>query len=146
MESGPSNHKIDHIEVSCVNIWSIVYASFWSCVNLLGLVDVQMQKEKKSYSLIKMPLKSQKRFPLYLGYVFRVDTWKNLIQGSQWNSQIYLCLWFLTIKVSITLWTTFGINLISSTPQKSSIVCYILQILVFWKIVEIIRSVYLYMN
>lgn len=93
MESGPSNHKIDHIEVSCVDIWSIVYASFWSCVNFLGLVDVQMQKEKKSYSLIKMPLKSQKRFPLYLGwYVFRLDTWKISFQAvSETVKFIYVC-------------------------------------------------------
>jgi len=60
MESGPSKHEMDHIEVSNVNIWSIVYACLWSCVNSLGLVDVQMTK--KSYSLVKMPLKSQKIF------------------------------------------------------------------------------------
>lgn len=44
------------------------------------------------------------------------------------------------------VWIQFDQFNPSRPPQKSSIVCYILQILVFWKIVEIIRSVYLYMN
>lgn len=51
MESGPLNQKIDHIEISSVNIWIIVYASFWTCVNFLGLVDVKMQKEEKKKKL-----------------------------------------------------------------------------------------------
>lgn len=115
--------KIDHIEISSVNIWIIVYASFWTCVNFLGLVDVKMQKEekKKSCSLIKMPRKSQKRFPLYLGrYAFRLFTWKISFK-TVCKTVKFIRLWFLTVKVSVSfnnMWNQFDWFNPSRPPQN----------------------------